>query len=193
MKILPLKVSLFIMGLSGITAQIVLLRELLVSFLGNELTLGVILANWLILVAIGSFFIGKSVEKVDKKIEIFVVFQLVFSVAFPFAIFLCRIFKNILLTTPGEALGFGPIWYSSLTILLPVSLPYGALFTYGCKLYSRYAKDEASSVGKVYLFETIGAVTGGLLLTFLLIQYLNSFQIAFVLSLANVLVAAILA
>ena len=72
------------MGLSGITAQIVLLRELLVSFLGNELTLGVILANWLLLVAIGSFLIGKSVEHVDRKIEIFVVFQLVFSSSLPF-------------------------------------------------------------------------------------------------------------
>ena len=180
------------MGLSGLTAQIILLRELLVSFLGNELTLGIILANWLILVAIGSFLLGKSVEKVDRKIEIFAVFQLIFSLAFPFAIFFCRIFKNILLTTPGEALGFAPIWYSSFIILLPVSLPYGALFTYGCKLYSQYAKDESSSVGKVYLFETIGAVTGGLLLTFLLIQYLNSFEIAFIISLANALVAAIL-
>ena len=180
------------MGLSGITAQIVLLRELLVSFLGNELTLGVILANWMILVAIGSFLIGKSVEKVDKKIEFFVVFQLVFSLAFPFAIFLCRIFKNILLTTPGEALGFAPIWYSSFTILLPVSLPYGALFTYGCKLYSQYGKDEASSVGKVYLFETIGSIIGGLLLTFLMIQYLNSFEIAFLISLMNPLIATFL-
>ena len=192
MRKLPLKVSLFIMGLSGITAQIVLLRELLVSFLGNELTLGVILANWLLLVAIGSFFIGKSVEKVDKKIEIFVVFQLVLSLAFPFAIFLCRIFKNILLTTPGEALGFAPIWYSSFIILLPVTLPCGALFTYGCKLYSQYARDGASSVGKVYLLETLGSIIGGLLLTFLLIQYLNSFEIAFLISLTNLLIAAFL-
>ena len=116
------------MGLSSITAQIVLLRELLVSFLGNELTLGVILANWLILVAVGSFLIGKSVERVERKLEVFVVFQLILSVAFPLAIFLCRIFKNILLATPGEALGFAPIFYSSLLILLPVTLPYGALF-----------------------------------------------------------------
>ena len=192
MRKLPLKLSLLIMGLSGITAQIVLLRELLVSFLGNELTLGVILANWLILVAIGSFLIGKSVEKVDRKIEIFVVFQLVLSLAFPFAIFLCRIFKNILLTTPGEALGFAPIWYSSFIILFPVTLPYGALFTYGCKLYSQYARDGASSVGKVYLLETLGSIIGGLLLTFLLIQYLNSFEIAFLISLTNLLIAAFL-
>lgn len=185
MRILPLKINLFMMGLSGLTAQIILLREFLVSFLGNELTLGVILANWLILVGIGSFFIGKSVEKTDKKLEIFVGFQLIFSVAFPFAIFLCRGFKNILLATPGEALGFAPIWYSSFIILLPVSLPYGALFTYGCKLYAQYSREKASSVGKVYLFETVGSMIGGLLLTFLLIQYFNSFTISFLISWLN--------
>jgi len=192
MSILPLKVSLFITGLGGIVAQIILLRELLISFLGNELTLGIILANWLILVAIGSFFIGKSVEKLKRRIEVFVSFQLVFSIALPFAIYLCRMLKNILLATPGEALGFAPIFYSSLLVLSPVTLPYGALFTYGCKLYAQYDGEDASSVGQVYLLETLGSMIGGLLLTFLLIQYFNSFQIAFIISSINASVSLFL-
>ncbi len=189
MSFLCLRVSLFVMGLSGIAAQILLLRELLVSFLGNELTLGIILGNWLILVAIGAFIIGKTVERVERRIETFAFFQIFFSVALPFTIYLARIFKNILLSTPGEALGFAPIFYSSLLILLPVTLPLGALFTYGCKLYSQYIKEGISSVGKVYVLESIGAIIGGLLMTFLLIQYLNSFKIAFMVSLTNTLIA----
>jgi spermidine synthase len=192
MRPLFLKVSLLIMGLSGIVAQILLLRELLISFLGNELTLGIILANWLILEAIGSFTIGKSVERVERKVEIFVFFQLFFSAALPFTIYLCRIFKNILLTTPGEGLGFVPIFYSSFLILLPITLPHGALFTYGSKLYSQCVRKDASSIGKVYVFETIGSIIGGLLMTFLLIQYLNSFQIALIISLINALISTIL-
>ena len=184
-----LKISLLIMGASGIVAQIVLLRELLISFLGNELTLGIILANWLILEAIGSFIIGQSVEKVKKKMEAYVFLQIFFSVALPFSIYLCRIFKNILLTTPGEGLGFIPILYSSFLILLPVSISHGALFTYGSKLYSRYEMDGATSIGKVYILETIGSIIGGLLITFLLVQYFNSFEIAFIISLINALVS----
>jgi len=180
------------MGLSGIIAQIILLREFLVSFFGNELTLGIILANWLILEAIGSFFIGKSVEKTKRKIEVYVLLQLIFSITFPFAIYLSRIFKNILLTTPGEGLGFSPIFYLSFLILLPVSLSHGALFTYGCKLYSEFLREDASSIGKVYIFETIGSIVGGLLMTFLLIQYLNSFEIAFTISLTNTLISIFL-
>jgi spermidine synthase len=192
MRISPLKISLIIMGISGTTAQIILLRELLISFFGNELTLGIILANWLILEAIGSFIIGKSVEKVEKKKEVYVLWQLIFSLALPFAIYLSRIFKNLLLMTPGEGLGFVPIFYSSFLILLPVSIPHGALFTYGCKIYAQNIREDASSVGKVYVLETIGSMMGGLGVTFLLIQYLHSFQIAFIISLTNTLISAIL-
>ncbi len=40
--------TILVVGLSGIVAQVMLLRELLVSFYGKELTLGIILANWLV-------------------------------------------------------------------------------------------------------------------------------------------------
>jgi len=192
MKTLTLKISILIMGISGIVAQILLLRELLISFLGNELTLGIILANWLILEAIGSFVIGKTVEKTERKIEFYVFFQLIFSLALPFAIYLSRIFKNLLLVTPGEGLGFTPIFYSSFLILLLVSIPHGALFTYGCKIYAQNIREDASSIGKVYVFETIGSIIGGLGVTFLLIQYLNSFAVAFLISLMNALVSVVL-
>jgi len=192
MKNEALTFSLFIKGLSGIVAQIILMRELLLSFLGNELTLGIILANWLILVAIGSLITGKFVEKVERKMEVFVLLQLSFSVALPFTIYLSRIFKNILLATPGEGLGFVPILCSSFLILLPVTLPQGALFTYGCKLYSQYIRKDVSSIGKVYVLESIGSIIGGLLMTFLLIQYLNSFKIAFIISLMNTLISIFL-
>ena len=192
MEFRSLKGSLFIKGLSGIIAQVILMRELLVSFQGNELTLGIILANWLILVAIGSFIIGKTVEKVESKVEIFVLFQLFFAVALPLTIYLSRIFRNILLFTPGEGLGFGPIFYSSFLVLLPVTLPQGALFTYGCGLYSQYVKKDVSSIGKVYALESIGAIVGGLLITFFLIQHLNSFEIAFIISLTNAFISIFL-
>jgi spermidine synthase len=181
------------MGLSGIVAQIMLLRELLISFLGNELTLGIILANWMILEAAGAFVVGKSVEKIRRKLELYVFMQIVFSIALPLAIYLCRIFKNILLATPGEAVGFIPIFCSSFLILLPVALPHGALFTYGCRTYSLHFKEHASSsIGKVYVLETLGSIAGGLLITFLLIPLFHSFKIAFAISLANTLTAVFL-
>jgi hypothetical protein len=185
----PLKISLLITGISSIVAQILLMRELLVSFLGNGITLGVILANWMILEAMGAFVLGKSVEGTEKRLEIYGLLQIIFFLTFPFAIYLSRIFKNLLLTTPREGLGFGPAFYASFLILLPVAVSHGALFTYGSKLYSQYLQGDAPSIGKVYVLGTVGSVIGGILITFLLIQFLNSFEIAFLIGLLNMIIS----
>ena len=180
------------MGISGIVGQIVLLREFLIAFSGNELTLGIILANWLILEAMGSFFVGKTAERTERRIEIYVFFQLIFSFAFPLAITFTRIFKSFILTTPGEGLGFAPIFYSSFLILFLMTVVHGALFTYGAKLYSQTAREGASSIGKVYILETVGSIIGGLLVSFLLIQYFHSFEIALMIALLNTIISMLI-
>jgi len=180
--------SILIIGLSGIVAQVMLLRELLVSFYGNELTLGLILANWVILEAFGVFVIGKFIDKIKNKINIFVILQAVFSLTLPLSIYFARTVKSALGIPFGEGINLAQIFYSSLLIMLPVSFCHGALFSCGCKIYSSYIKDSASSIGKIYAWETIGTIIGGIVLTYLFIPYLNSFQIVFIVSIANLLV-----
>ena len=153
------------MGASGITAQIILMRDLMVSFLGNELVLGIILANWLILEAAGSFLIGRIIGARGSGFRPFVLTQLLFSLALPPAIYISRVFKTVVFQAPGEAIGFASILTVSFLILLPVATPHGALFTFGSKLYSsrvrRAGASGASSIGWVYVLETIGSILGG--------------------------------
>lgn len=180
--------AVIIIGLSGIIAQILLLRELLITFYGNELSIGIILANWLILEAAGAFFLGRSIERLKRKLELFIGTNIVFSLSFPAAIYAARIIKNILGLTAGEAVGLMPIIFSSFLILFFIGLTHGALFTFGCKIYSLYSKkDDALSVGNVYIYETLGTIIGGIGLTYLLIPYFHSFQIAFAVSFVNIL------
>ena len=70
--------AILVMGFSGIVVQILLLRESLVVFSGNELAIGIILANRLILEAFGSLFVGKRVERLKERLEGFVGLQLRF-------------------------------------------------------------------------------------------------------------------
>ena len=189
-----LTLGLLVIGFSGLVAQILLLRELLIVFLGNELSIGIILSNWLILEALGAYFSGRFFAQAKRKIELFVIFILIFSVFFPISVYLVRILKNILGLTPGEALGLWPMLYSSFLLLFPVSFAHGALFSLGCKIYSqRQNKDNAaSSIGRVYVLETLGTALGGVIFTYLLIPFFHSFKICFGISLVNLIIAVFL-
>jgi spermidine synthase len=180
------------MGFSGLVAQILLLRELLIVFSGNELSIGIILANWLILEAFGSFFLGKRAENTKHRIETFVIITVLFSLSLPVAVYFTRILKNILGISIGQGVGILPIFYSSFLILLPTSLSHGALWTFACKLHSLFSSRDASSVGKVYVYETLGTLVGGIAVTYLLIPYLNAFHIASCLAVLNFLASALL-
>lgn len=179
--------TILIVGLSGLVAQTLLLRELLVSFYGNELTLGVILANWVILEAGGVFIIGKIIDKVRNKINVFIALEVIFSLLLPVSVYLCRVYKGILGIPVGEAMGLSAIFWVSLFIILPVSFCHGALFSAGCKISSMYTKEPAASIGKVYAWETLGTILGGIIMTYLFIPYLNSFAVAYIISAANLI------
>ena len=62
-----ISIAVITMGFSGLVAEILLLREFLIIFSGNEFSIGVILANWLFLEAFGAFFLGRMVEKESSK------------------------------------------------------------------------------------------------------------------------------
>jgi spermidine synthase len=47
-------VAFLILGFGGIVAQTLLLRELLVLFSGNELSLGLIIGSWIVSEALGA-------------------------------------------------------------------------------------------------------------------------------------------
>ncbi|MBN1521584.1 MAG: fused MFS/spermidine synthase [Candidatus Aureabacteria bacterium] len=174
--------SLLIIGFSGMVAQIILLRELLIVYLGNELSLGIILGNWLICEAAGAFLAGQLMKKITRKHEAFIYLQLLFSAVFPFSVISIRLFKSVLHMNPGEILGPGTVFLSSLALIILPSFIHGFLFTLSCKMKEK--KDEpASSIGNVYVLETLGNITAALLLTYLLIPRFHSVDIAFITSL----------
>ena len=63
------------MGGTATAAQILIIRELLIAFYGNELSIGVILANWLLLEAAGSFFARKRAAYSRRHVDVFAVMQ----------------------------------------------------------------------------------------------------------------------
>ena len=56
---LRLQDVLSLIGFTSVIAQIVLMRELIVVFYGNEISLGIMLVGWLLWTALGSGLAGK--------------------------------------------------------------------------------------------------------------------------------------
>lgn len=177
------------MGFTAIVAQIVLVRELLTSFSGNELAIGIFFANWLLLEALGSYGTGRWADRVKSGIPYYVSLQLFLALAFPAVIFLTRIIKPLLGIVPGQGVNILTVFYAALLLLIPLALPDGAQFSFGCRLFADEKKKEkaggAGLIGKVYIFEAIGSLLGGIAGTYVCLQHLNAFQTACTLALLN--------
>ncbi|MCG8430913.1 MAG: spermine synthase, partial [Candidatus Omnitrophica bacterium] len=182
-----------VIGLSGLAAQVLLLRELLVSFYGNELTVGIVLANWLITESAGVYCAGRLIDRHKHKMAVFLSLELLFSAAFAFCIYFARVYKDMLGIPTGEGIGLTVIFWASLAAILPVSFIHGALFTTACRLYPDIASQRGEEgIGKVYAWETVGMIAGGVILTYLFLPFLTTFHSVFIVIVLNLLVCVLL-
>ena len=102
---LRLRLVLILIGFTAVTAQIVLMRELLVLFSGAEISLGLMLASWLLWTAVGSCILGRIVPRHPKRL--LATLDILIAVALPLTILAARLAKAFLQTAPGEMVGPG--------------------------------------------------------------------------------------
>jgi spermidine synthase len=177
--------TLLVLGFGGIVAQTLLLREMLTLFSGNELSLCLIIGSWVVSEALGAFIAGIWAEKRTVHATMYTWATLLFSAAFPTSIYVTRVFK-LLAGIPAEmAVGVATVLCASLGLLLPTGFLHGFLFALACALYARNAAGTASPAGRVYFYETLGTIAGGLAVSYLFIPYVHAFQIGFGLMLLN--------
>jgi len=182
---------LMLIGFTAVIAQIVLMRELMVVFCGNEMSLGLMLASWLLWTAIGSSVLGRLAARTPQPRRLMALLEVLVALTFPFAIYLARASKGAFQSVPGEILGPGPMILTSLVVLSLFCLLSGGLFAVGSRLFAHEAGTSTlAGTSNVYLLEALGSGLGGILASLLLIRYLTSFQIAALLCLLNFLGAA---
>lgn len=184
--------AVFLTGAGGIAAQLLVLRELLIVFSGNELSIGIILANWLVLEAFGCWLGARKAERAGNPEAAFAASAVLMSVSMPALVYLSRILRNILGISAGEMAGLMPVFYSSFLIILPAATAHGSLFAFGSRLYSDIPGGRDSPGGRVYICETAGTIAGGLLWTYIMIPRMNSFQSAGAVAIINMLACVIL-
>jgi spermidine synthase len=184
--------ALLLIGATAMMGQVLLMRELIVVFYGNELSLGAILAAWLFWVAVGSWGLGSLTDRLVNKTLVLSLCQATILLLLPTLLILTRNARAIWGTSPGEIIGFGPMLFSSFLLLAPLCLILGFLFALGCRIFSSLFGIRVQGIGQVYILEAIGASLGGLILNVLLLRTLNPLQIALLLGGINIFSALLI-
>ncbi len=161
--------SIIALGFSSIITQVVIMREFLSVFSGNEFIIGIYLANWMILTGTGAF-LGRFLKKPGIKL---IIWQLIILSLLPFLSLLLFYYINGQLFPPGYSPGPVPIWIYILISISPFCFLSGSLFVLISKELSSY-KDDA--VSNAYGLESFGSIIGGLIFTFVFLSFLNAFQ-----------------
>ena len=159
-------------------------------FYGNEICFGLIFAGWLLWTALGSGVLGRLAARVRDARYLMAGLQCLIALSFPITILCLRAGKDAFRAIPGEILGPWPMFLTSVVVLSVFCTASGLLFAAGSQAYARSNRTRtAKASGSVYLLEAIGSGIGGLLASLVLIRYLDSFPIALLLSLLNLLAA----
>jgi spermidine synthase len=173
-------ISLFSIGLISILGQVVLLRELNVSFYGVELIYLLALGIWLFWTAIGALF-GHRIHLVsDKPLALLFI---IFGITLPMDIVFIRGSRLLFGGVPGAYLSFLQQVMIAVISLMPAGLLSGTLFQWAAKIYVSGNRTLAIA----YAIESLGGLVGGLAATIFLKWGIQNFTIASACSIASLI------
>ena len=186
--------ALALCGFSAVVGQIVLMRELIQVFNGNEIALGILLATWLLWTAVGSALTsGAGLGRNRPRLAV-AALECVLAASFPATIWALRDAKAFFQTVPGELVGLAPMLLTSLVCLSVFCAASGALFVAAARMAEAECWLSArAAASSAYLLEAAGSALGGILASVVLVRFCVAFQIAAIMGLLNLCVAAALA
>ncbi|MCF8369617.1 MAG: hypothetical protein K9G76_11280 [Bacteroidales bacterium] len=183
-----IKFSIFLVGFTTLVTQIILLRYFLMIFSGNELVIGIILSNWMLITALGAY-LGKKINLYPNKTGTLVLSHLLLGIL-PLLMALAIFYLRNIVFPPGRTINLIEIYVSSLFLLLPFCLVSGALFTLLSYHLSEIFKTD--KINQVYALEAIGGIVGGLLFNFFFIFVFSPFFALKLLLVLNFIAAVVI-
>ena len=168
--------AIFLMGVCSSLAQVMLVRELIVVFSGNELSIGIILSSWLIWGTVGTLIASRTFPKSMNLHAGMVSLQLLLGIALSLSLYATRSLKVWAGLPIGHVVTLTTIVAFSLLLLLPVSLLGGMLFAFASEIWASFRLDSRLHA-LPYSLESVGAAVGGLV-SLPAVQYLHSFRVS---------------
>jgi len=188
-------ISIFCLGAFATIVQVMFMREMLVAFFGNELTIGTILGSWLVGIGIGAVvarFLLKTFRSTERKQWFLAILLIAAAALLPVQVYAVRIIRELLLVPPGEYASLGAIVAGALAVCFPSSCVIGLFFPFACDVLQENAPQGKTAVSTTYSFESVGSMIAGICLTHLLLPVLTPYQIVIIVGSLALLGAAFL-
>jgi len=173
-------------GISSITVQLVVIREFLTQFQGNELTISVAVFCWLALTGAGSFS-AKFIK--PSSVTSYSILGL-FAALWPIPqLIMIRHFREDVFIH-GVSPGFYHIFFFILASIALYCLLSG--FILPCALGVLKANGYGSTSSDIYITDNMGDILGGMIFSFILVYWATPFQAIAITSAPAILSALIL-
>jgi len=170
-----MRLSIFMLGIIGMTAQAAFLREVLATFRAGELTIGVVLLFWLLWTSVGSGILGRFSTRFTDPGRWFHILFPWFGVLGYMGITLIGTVPFLARLTPGELVSYDLQCIAAACAFLPFNILGGFLFTLGIKALE--FKDSPSA-GRAFTLEAFGAASAGVIVSLLLVKIASNNMIA---------------
>lgn len=157
--------DLFFIGFTLIAAQIILIREFLLLYNGNELVIGLLLTIWMLLTALGSWA-GRFLSMKSGYLAMIRILFVVLTVYPILAVFSIEYFRNDIFGYGRMASLYEIIVYS-IVLLFPICFSGGFLFT----MINKYV--GSGKLQNCYAVESFGSLCGGVLVSLYFIYILK--------------------
>ncbi len=177
------------LGMTSITTQIILLRECVSVFQGNELILGVAIGSWMILTAAGSF-LGRLSYRFASRRTVLPAALFCISILPLLSVFSVRFLRNVMFTA-GGMMDIAQTLLAAVLVLAPFCVAAGSLFAF--LAFHAPRRSGAGQTGMVYSWEAAGSVAGGILFNIAFVPLFDTFQTLAILLAVNTLLITALA
>lgn len=183
--------ALLVLGAYSQVVQAVLIREGLVVFYGNEASLGAFYGSWLFWLGLGSALAYGYRGHVWVKAP-FPVLQgllLALPLLLGLEVLALRSVRALLEVSASELVPLGELFLADFLVTAPSGLALGLAFPLACQALARAGEDrkpntDVGLVSRLYAADALGALAGGVLFTFVLVQHLGLLQILGLVALA---------
>ncbi len=121
-------------GCYATIAQVMLIRESLNIFYGNELCLGIVFGAWFLGIATGAFAGARAGHAFKHVFTVFVITLMAMCFVLPVQIICMRGVRGLLSVGTGEYISILPLLLTSIGLILPFSFIMGFIFPFSSKV-----------------------------------------------------------